>query len=92
MTYLGVKTKSELNSIIRNTKWNIGEIINYRSTVPTGGNNYAYIYGHTQIYTGAVLNTSNGSPWASSFGSNYGCGMVYNSRNSDSWEVFIFVK
>lgn len=92
----GTLTKNELITLINNTKWNIGDIINYRSVTPTGANgskaNYSYVYGHTQIYTGGVLKTSGGSNWASSMGANYGCGFVYGSRNSDKWEYYIFKK
>lgn len=96
MTSLGVVTKNQLIATIENTKWNIGDIVNYRSITPTGEegstSNYAYRYGHTQIYTGGVLNSSKGSKWASSFGSNYGTGFVYGSRNSKQWELFVFRK
>ena len=88
----GITTKAQIINVINTTKWNVGDIINYRSIISVGGNNYANIYGHTQIYTGGVLKTSNNSPWASSFGNNYGVGFVYGRANSDQWEYFIFRK
>jgi len=93
MTELGTLTKENLKKYIDQIN-TIGTIINYRSTVSTGAqgstDNYAYVYGHTQIYTGGVLETSNGSKWASSYGNNYGGGFVYSSKNSNSWEAYLF--
>ncbi len=96
----GTLTKAQLIERISKVT-DIGTIINYRSLIPTGGNNYAYIYGHTQIYTGGVI--SNTAPystnttqtnWASSWSNNYGAtnGLVYNNKASDQWECYIFVK
>ena len=91
MTSLGVLTKVDLQKQIDSIS-SIGTIINYRSTVPVGGNNYANIYGHTQIYTGGVLNSSGKSNWASSFGNNYGTSQVYANTFSkvNSWEAYLF--
>jgi hypothetical protein len=89
MTDLGVMTKQQLINYISQIK-TVGTIINYRSTVGVGGNNYANIYGHTQIYTGGILNTSHQSKWASSFGYNYDSSFVYGSKPSNSWEAFLF--
>ena len=96
MYSLGTLTKQQLIDQIKGT-WNVGDIINYRSTVPTGGNNYAYTYGHTQIYTGRAIDIggkhgggSNRTPWASSWADNYGLDFVYSRKPSDSWEVYIF--
>jgi hypothetical protein len=96
MTDLGTMTKSDLIKYISEIK-TIGVIINYRSTVRVAkenDKNYANTYGHTQIYTGGVLNSSirnkTKSNWASSFGHNYGLPFVYNSANSDSWETYLF--
>jgi len=94
---LGVITKQQLITIINNNKWNVGDIINYRAANPVGGNNYANKFGHTQIYTGRAIDIggkrgsgSGNTPWASSWADNYGTSFVYNSINSNSWEVYIF--
>ena len=89
MTPLGVISKDKIKQYINGIN-TIGTIVNYKSTVNTGGNNYATIYGHTQIYTGGLLKTSNGCKWASSFGSNYNSSFVYGGKNSDSWECYLF--
>ena len=59
--------------------------------------NYAYCYGHTQIYTGRSIDIggkrgggSNNTPWASSWADNYGVSFVYSRIESDAWEVYIF--
>jgi len=90
VNYLGVISKKRLIQIINDVK-DIGTIINYRSTKDVGGSDNYWKYGHTQIYTGGVLDTSRGSVWASSKGNNYNKGMVYeNTVPSDSWECYIF--
>ncbi len=96
MYELGVMTKSELIAKIINNTWNIGDIVNYRSLVPTGDNNYPYIYGHTQIYTGGISNqvapskSRRQSKWAASFSNNYGSSMVYGGKDSNKWVGYIF--
>ena len=89
-------TKQQLTDKINGT-WAVGDIINYRSTVPVPSKPNSYIYGHTQIYTGASLDVggrggggSNNTPWASSWANNYGVSFVYNKSTSDSWEVYVF--
>ena len=90
VNYLGVISKKRLIQIINDVK-DIGTIINYRSTKDVGGSDNYWKYGHTQIYTGGVLDTSRGSVWASSKGDNYNKGMVYENKvSSDSWECYIF--
>jgi len=99
MTSLGVLTRAQLDDYINKIK-EVGTIINYRSTEPVSnirGDNFAYIFGHTQIYTGAVLATSDKIVWASSYGNNYNGPMVYPSKKAlstgkkvDSWETYVF--
>jgi hypothetical protein len=99
MTSLGTLTKAQLKSQISQLT-TIGDIVNYRSVISVSKvrlENYANIYGHTQIYTGAVLDIggrygggSNGIKWASSWADNYKSGMVYDGKPSDQWEVFVF--
>jgi hypothetical protein len=93
----GNLTKQQVKDLIASIN-TIGWIVNYRSTVPTSNVN-AYLYGHTQIYTGGVLTVggkygigSNGSMWASSWADNYSVSFVYGSEGSDSWETYVFTR
>jgi hypothetical protein len=89
---IGTISLADLTNLINKGPWEIGDIINYRATSPVEGG--AYIYGHTQIYTGGVITSgggaSNGVPWASSLANNYGTGRVYS--HDVNYEVFIFKK
>jgi hypothetical protein len=89
---IGTINLASLTNLINKGPWEIGDIINYRATSPVEGG--AYVYGHTQIYTGGVIasgrGASNGVPWASSLANNYGTGRVYS--HNVNYEVFIFKK
>ena len=92
---IGTISQADLINIINNGggsgPWQAGDIINYRSVIPSSTHPNAYQYGHTQIYTGGILNGSNGVPWASSKIANYGTGMVYSSLPGP-FEVYVFKK
>jgi hypothetical protein len=99
MQSLGSMTKSQLITEINRPRA-IGDIINYASLKPVSSvrdHNYAYIYGHTQIYHGENaynLSMQGGkhgkAGWASSWSNNYGASFVYGSKNSDLWECYLF--
>jgi hypothetical protein len=89
---IGTISLSNLSSLITKGPWEIGDIITYKATTPVEGG--AYLYGHTQIYTGGVITSGRGSssgiPWASSLANNYGTSVVYS--HPVNYEVFIFKK
>jgi hypothetical protein len=99
MQNLGTLTKSQLITELNKSRA-IGDIINYASLKPVSNerkSNYAYIYGHTQIYHGenaynVSMQSGKGakSGWASSWSNNYGAAFVYGSKASDTWEAFLF--
>jgi hypothetical protein len=91
---VGTINSSDLNNIINTGgsggPWQVGDIINYRATAPIPGSPNAFTIGHTQIYTGGVINGSNGIPWASSLPNNYNLNRVYSALVN--YEVYVFKK
>ena len=84
--YLGEFTGEQLeskNSILRTTKWNYGDIVNYWAPLRTNTDSYM----HTQIYTGdiwktgisgkGILNGAGNSGWSTSGKTNYGDTFIY---------------
>jgi len=85
----GKVTKTALANSIKTTNWEVGDIIIYWAANPNAGGS-SHKYGHTQIYTGGILNKSASHPWATSNATNYKTQFVYNSINSDDWYYYIF--
>jgi peptidyl-prolyl cis-trans isomerase SurA len=85
----GKVTKTALANSIKTTNWEVGDIIIYWAANPNAGGS-SHKYGHTQIYTGGILNKSASHPWATSNATNYKTQFVYNSIKSDDWYYYIF--
>jgi hypothetical protein len=78
-------SKNELITLINTTLYQSGDIIVYWAN--DGNKTGSHIlYGHTQIYVG----DKSPSKWASSFKNNYGSSFIYNNRNSECWNFYIF--
>lgn len=86
VTHMGTISRAELSKLINNSKWGVGDIINYCNK-GTGGSDSSKIYGHTQIYTAGVQQKSNGVTWTSSVPANYGTSLVY--RSEGPWDVYV---
>jgi hypothetical protein len=83
----GSVTKDTIKKELNTYKFGIGDIVIYWTDQSVSG--AADEYGHTQIYTGAQLDSSKNVVWASSTGKNYGTSFVYNSVNSNQWYFYI---
>ena len=91
--FTGTQLKSS-NSLIKTTKWNYGDILNYYSLEYSGPHNM-----HSQIYTGDIWtkgingkgkkNAAGNSGWTTSGATNYGAQFVYGS-SSMMFKVFAF--
>jgi len=68
-----------------NITWALGDVVTYYAN--DGDRQLSHVkYGHAQIYVGDLTS----SKWASSVKNNYGNSFIYNSRNSNCWDVIIF--
>ena len=77
-------TKDDLIKSIKDTKWGIGDVICYWSN-GSGGESHQ-IYGHTQMYVGAI----SAGGWASDQVDNFSCSMVYKSKTDNNWGYVAF--
>jgi hypothetical protein len=76
-------SKQQLISLINSTTWGYGDVIAYYANDGVGSHR---IYGHTQIYVGAINTTK----WATSVPNNYGGSFPYGSRKSNKWDFYVF--
>jgi hypothetical protein len=81
-------TKNELRTLINTTPYQSGDVIVYwaNGIIRNKKLDSHIAYGHTQIYVG----NKSPSKWSSSLKNNYGLAFLYNSRNNECWNFYIF--
>jgi len=78
-------SKSRIIEIINTTSWGSGDIIVYYAN--DGDTSASHVkYGHAQIYVGNLTP----SKWSTSVKNNYGGSFIYNKRESNKWDLYIF--
>ena len=92
--------KTQLKSKLKNTNWQYGDAVVYYAN--DGDRSASHVkYGHAQIWVGDIhpigskISTLKGKQmratgWTTSTKPNYGTAFVYNSRNSNKWDLYVF--
>jgi hypothetical protein len=78
-------SKSRIIEIINTTSWGSGDIFLYFAN--EGDTSASQVkYAHAQIYVGNLTP----SKWSTSVKNNYGGSFIYNKRESNKWDLYIF--